>query len=270
MIDLSEAQISAAKDNDLEAVTAVVKATEERVKQLAWKYATGGGRTDQDLADDLAQTGRIAVWEALSRFKGKTVAEFFTFIDRTLKGVMSDTRKEETRHGVSRAVAADFERALSMAGGDPYEAEHLATTKEAMGARRMSEEMAYAARLSYQGLEYLDAPVKGHESDNPGDFLTLADTLAEHAGVPADLLEPSDFARARRKHTTEKVHDTLNRMGDQQRTVLMALTGIDPVGYYGTEHDEELAADYGIPRHRMCVIRSKGKDRFASLWTAAG
>lgn len=273
MIDLSEAQISAAKDNDLEAVTAVVKATEERVKQLAWKYATGGGRTDQDLADDLAQTGRIAVWEALSRFKGKTVAEFFTFIDRTLKGVMSDTRKEETRHGVSRAVAADFERALSMAEGDPYKAEHLATTKEAMGARRMSEEMAYAARLSYQGLEYLDAPVQDasfHNADGSYGHATVADTFAERAGVPADLLEPSDFERERRKRTTEKVHDTLNRMGDQQRTVLMALTGIEPVGYYGTEHDDELSADYGIPRHRMCVIRSKGKDRFASLWTAAG
>ncbi|MBD0712574.1 sigma factor [Streptomyces sp. CBMA370] len=269
MIDLSEAQIAAAKANDLEAVTAVVSATEERVQQLSWRYATGSGRTDQDLAEDLAQTGRIAVWEALSRFNGTTVAEFFTFIDRTLKGVMSDTRKEETRQGVSRAVAADFERALSIAGGDAYEAEWLVTTKEAMGDRKMSPEMAYATRLSYQGLEYLDAPVKGHESDNPGDYVTLADTLVAEAGVPADLLEPADFARARRKRTTEKVHGTLNRMGGQQRTVLMALTGIDPVGFYGAEHDDDIAADFEMPRYRIPVIRNKGKARFAELWTAA-
>ncbi|MHC0429247.1 RNA polymerase sigma factor [Streptomyces sp. O3] len=270
MIDLSEAQIAAAQDNDLEAVTAVVKATEERVQQLSWRYATGSGRTDQDLAEDLAQTGRIAVWEALSRFKGTTVAEFFTYIDQTLKGVMSDTRKEQTRQGVSRSVAADFERALSIAAGDPYEAEFLAATKEAMGDRRMSEEMAYAARMSYQGIEYLDAPVKhaGAYSDGYDAEVTLMN-LVEESGVPADLLEPSDYARARRKNTTEKVHGTLNQMGDQQRTVLMALAGIEPVGYYGTEYDDDLSADYGIPRYRVKVARNKGKVRFAELWTAA-
>ncbi|OKI00160.1 hypothetical protein A6A06_23635 [Streptomyces sp. CB02923] len=265
MIDLTEDQIFAAQDNELDAVTAVVKATEERVKQLAWKYATGGGRTDHTLAEDLAQTGRIAVWECLGRFRGTTVAEFFTFVDRTLKGVMSDTRKEETRHGVSRSVAAAFERALSLAGGDPYEAEWLATTKEAMGDRRLSADTAYAARLSYQGLEYLDAPLAQSET---GESVTLADTLAAEVEVPADLLEPNDYARERSKRTGLKVRKTLNRLGEQQRTVLMGLTGIIPVDHYGTEQDEELSRDHGIPLHQVRIVRSKGKDRFAEHWPA--
>ncbi|MFC9651443.1 sigma factor [Streptomyces sp. NPDC056937] len=267
MIDLTEAQIADAKANDLEAVTAVVAATEERVQQLARRYATGSGRTDQDLVEDLAQIGRIAVWESLARFNGKTVAEFFTFIDRTLKGTMSDERKEATRQGVSRAVAADFERALSLASGDAYEAEFLVTTTEAMGARKMSPEMAYAARLSYQGLEYLDAPM-GSGPDT-GEAMTLADTLADETGVPADLLEPSDYEKARRKGTSVKVRKVLSRLGEHQRIVLMALTGIVPVDFYGTERDGELSAAYGIPREQIRVSRNKGKDRFAELWLAA-
>ncbi|MFE9256524.1 sigma factor [Streptomyces sp. NPDC006879] len=266
MIDLTEDQIAAAKANDLDAVTAVVNATEERVNQLAWKYATGAGRTDHTLTEDLAQIGRIAVWEGLSRFNGRTVAEFFTFIDRTLKGAMSDARKEETRHGVSRSVAAAFERALSLAGGDVYEAEWLATTKEAMGDRRLSAETAYAARLSYQGLEYLDAPLGESET---GESVTLADTLAADAGVPVELLEPSDYEKARRKETGLKVRRTLKRMGEQQRVVLMALTGIIPVDFYGTERDDELSRDHGIPLHQVRIVRSKAKDRFAELWIAA-
>ncbi|MFJ7419761.1 sigma factor [Streptomyces uncialis] len=266
MIDLSEAQIAAAKHNDLEAVTAVVTATEERVKQLAWKYATGGGRTDHTLAEDLAQVGRIAIWDGLKRFNGTTVAEFFTFIDRTLKGAMSDSRKEETRQGVSRSVAAAFERALSIAGGDPYEAEWMATTPEAMGDRRLSAEMAYAARLSYQGLEYLDAPLGETET---GESVTLADRLSVEAEVPADLLEPNDFAKERSKRTGVKVRKTLRQMGEQHRIVLMALTGIVPVDYYGAERDEELSRDYGIPLRQVRIVRSKAKDRFAELWTAA-
>ncbi|MFD7611010.1 sigma factor [Streptomyces sp. NPDC059828] len=266
MINLTEAQIAAAKDNDLEAITAIVNATEERVTQLAWRYATGGGRTDHTLAEDLAQVGRIAVWEGLKRFNGRTVAEFFSFIDRTLKGAMSDSRKEETRQGVSRSVAAAFERALSMADGDPYQAEWLATTQEAMGDRRLSADTAYAARLSYQGVHYLDAPIG--ETDT-GESITLADRLAVEAEVPADLLEPNDYARERSKQTGIKVRRTLSRLGEQQRTVLMALTGIVPVDYYGTERDDELSRDYGIPLHQVRVVRSKAKDRFAEVWTAA-
>ncbi|MET9602565.1 MULTISPECIES: sigma factor [Streptomyces] len=266
MIQLTEAQLSAAKANDIAAVTAVVEATEDRVNQLARKYATGRGRTDATLAEDLAQTGRIAVWECLSRFSGTTVAEFFAYVDRTLKGVMSDTRKEETRPGVSRSVAAAFESALSQAGGDPYEAERLAVLPEVLGDRRLCAETAYAARLSWQGVEYLDAPLGQSEG---AETFTLADALASKAEVPADLLEPSDFERERRNQTSVRVRRILARMGGHQETVLMALTGIVPVSYYGAEHDDELSADYGIPRSQVRIIRSKAKVRFAELWEAA-
>ncbi|UJB43618.1 sigma factor [Streptomyces sp. A1-5] len=263
MINLTEAQILAAKNNELEAVTAVVNATEDRIQQLAWKYATSGGRADQALAEDLAQNGRIAVWECLSRFSGTTVAEFFTYVDRTLKGVMSDSRKTATRQGVSRSVAAAYECALSMADGDPYAAEHVAADPSALGDRRLSPETAYAARLSYQGVEYLDAPVGQSEG---GETFTLADTLAAEAEVPADLLEAGDYERERRKRTSIRVRRTLARMSWEQSTVLMALTGIVPISYYGTERDDELAADYGLRREQVRIIRSKAKDRFARLW----
>lgn len=68
MIDLTAQQIADAKANDLSAVSAVIQATEERVLQLAAKYATTGGKFDRDLSEDLAQTGRIAVWESIARF----------------------------------------------------------------------------------------------------------------------------------------------------------------------------------------------------------
>jgi RNA polymerase sigma factor (sigma-70 family) len=266
MINLTAQQIADAKNKDLDAITAVIKETEERVSQLARHYATTSGRTDYTLMEDLAQTGRIAVWEALDRFKGTEVAQFFTFVDKTLKGVMSDERKEEQRPGVSRAVAADFEKALRIANHDPYVAEFLVTTTEVMGKRRMSADMAYAARLSWMGIDYLDAPLGGDES--PHDA-TLADTIADKVGVSEDLLEPSDYVKAAREATRKKVWYVLKKMGSQHRHVLSALTGIAPYDYYGTENDAELAEAMGVDPIRVTSIRSRAKDRFAELWIEA-
>jgi DNA-directed RNA polymerase specialized sigma subunit len=269
MIDLTFEQISDAKNNDLSAVTAVIEATEERVLQLARRFAGIGGRLDENLCEDLAQIGRIAVWEGISRFTGSTVAEFFVFVDTTVQGHMSNERKSERRQGVSREVAAIFETALSLANGDAYAAEKIAQDAEMVTAkRRLSPEMALAARLSYQGMQSLDVPVGGGADGLDGD-MTLADLLAEKIGVPADLLEPSDFERARRQATTDQVHATLDRMGRQNQIVLKALTGIDPIGFYGTEHDEELSTDHGIARNRIKVIRSLGKAKFAEMYAAA-
>jgi RNA polymerase sigma factor (sigma-70 family) len=266
VIALTEQQIADAKNNDLTAVTAVVEATEERVQQLARRYATGSGRTDLDLQEDLAQIGRVAVWEALGRFNGQTVAEFFVFIDRTVQGVMSDARKVETRPGVTRSIASEFERALSIAGGDPFEAEKVAQS-DVMGKKKLSPEMAYAARLSWQGVEYLDAPASSGDGEA---YASLLDKVADRVGVSSDLVEPSDYAKVRRDETRDNVHTILDRMGAQQNVVLKATFGIDPIGFYGTENDDEIAADFSIERHRVRVIRSLGKTRFAKLWTEAG
>jgi DNA-directed RNA polymerase sigma subunit (sigma70/sigma32) len=178
---------------------------------------------------------------------------------------MSDARKVETRPGVTRSIASEFERALSIAGGDPYEAEKVAQS-DVMGKKKLSPEMAFAARMSWQGVEYLDAPSSGD-----GDaYMTLLDKVAETVGVSADLVEAGDYERVRRNETRDNVHTILDRMGRQQNDVLKATFGIDPVGLYGTENDDEIAADFGIERHRVRVIRSLGKTRFAKLWTEAG
>jgi hypothetical protein len=65
------------------------------------------------------------------------------------------------------------------------------------------------------------------------------------------------------------VNYILKKMGDQHRFILSALTGIAPVGYYGTENDAELAVEMGVAPHRITSIRSRAKDRFAELWIAA-
>ena len=260
MIDLTEQQISDAKAHDLDAVTAVVQATEERVKQIARRTATTGGWTDQDLSEEYAQIGRIAVWEGLARFAGTTVAEFFAFMDTTVKGALSDARKVETRPGVSRAVAAQFERALTMTNGDPYKAEKLSTT-DALGARRMTPETAYAARLSWQGVEYLDAP-----AGDAGD--TLGDRVAAELSMPADLVQPSDLEAARRRETAGRVHAVLDRMGAQQRHVLKATFGIAPVLYCGTENDDEIAEALGTNQAQVRTVRSQAKTRFRERYLA--
>jgi RNA polymerase sigma factor (sigma-70 family) len=263
MIDLTPEQIAAAKANDLDAVTAVVQATEERVQQLARQYATTAGRVNADLAEELAQIGRIAVWESLSRFNGHAVAQFFTFIDTTLKGVMSDARKVETRPGVSRSVAADFETALTMAGGDPYDAERVAASP-AMGKRKMSPEMAYAARLSWQGVEYLDAPMNG-EGD---ETITLGETLADRVGLPDDLIEDADIESLRKREIRDRVRGIVGRMGAQRRYVLSGTYGLPFAPFYGEGHDAEMAEDLGVPRDRIKTVRSLAKTAFRKTWLA--
>ena len=262
LFELSEYQIARAKENDLAAVAAVVEATDDHVTRLAHHYARTSGRPDYDLAEELSQVGRIAVWEALGRFKGVTFAQFVAYMDRTLRGVLADARKRETRKGVSRSVAAAFEFALRGAGGDPYEAERLACIPELMGYRTMSPEMAYAARLSWHGTESLDIIV----TDDQDDEIALADIIPSNLGVPEDLAEPHDTERARRQSIRERVHATLNRLGEQQRNVLKGTYGIAPMPVHGTQNEDELAAAVGIDRSRVRSVRARGHARFEELW----
>ncbi|WP_183091389.1 sigma-70 family RNA polymerase sigma factor [Streptomyces radicis] len=262
MISLTEQQINDAKNNEIEAITAVIRATEDNVINLSRRYARTNGTRDDALSEELAQIGRVAVWEAIKRFQGSGVGSFISYIDRTVKGTLSDARKRETRRGVSRSVAADFERALRASGGDPFEAERVATDPEVMGDRRMSRETAYAARLSWQGADSLDAVV----TDDADNETTLGEVLPGALPVPGDLTEPSDRETRHRRAVRERVHATLAQLGEQQRAVLKGTYGIAPMPYYGTQNDEELAQALGVPRARIRSIRARAHARFETLW----
>ncbi|MGY5131295.1 hypothetical protein ACWGJW_02540 [Streptomyces nigrescens] len=229
MIDLSAETIAAAKNNDLAAVTLVIEATEERVTQLARKYATTGGRTDMALLEDFAQVGRVAVWESLSRFNGATVAEFFSFMNTTVSGLLSIERKTQTRQGVSKDAAQRFENALSMTGGDAYEAERLVQDRAAMGSefKTLSKDLAYAARISWQGSDAIDAPLNNGDDDA---HRTVADNLVSEYGTP----EEADFSPSKRSRPVSWVlvsraleaHVTVPTDADTRKAVLKALAAV--------------------------------------------
>lgn len=270
MINLTAEQIADAKANNLTAVTAVIEATEERVMQLARKYAANGAYVDESLVEDLAQVGRIGVWQAIGRFEGADVAQFFTFIDRSLNGILSDERRTLTRAGVSQQAVKDFETALTAASGDPYEAERLVCTAETMGARRMSPEMAYAARLAWQGVDALDAPVSGGDE---GQHVTLGSLVESTVGIPEDLLTTADVVSARQQATRKAVNAALGKLSERMSGVLRRDYGFRDVPHFtdGTKAsvgsaDEEMAVDMGVTVYQLQQARTKGKARFRDLY----
>ncbi|MFI6524991.1 sigma factor [Streptomyces uncialis] len=265
MTHFTAEQIAAAKRNELEAVTAVIAETESLILKRATDYATRAGTTDHDLADDLAQAGRIRVWESLEKFDGESPAQFMAYIDKALHSAMSEQRRRACRPGVTDVAMKDFETALVLAGGDPYKAVRVATTKE-MGPRKMSRDHAYAAFFAWRGMESLDK-ILGACDD--GSSITLRDVIAVESGIPADLLEPSDYSATRRATVREHVHRTLGLMGEGQRRVLKSDHGISPHRDYSLDgSDAELAADMGTTTKAVQEARAKGRTRFAALYRA--
>lgn len=243
-IRLTTRQLKAAKAGETDAVTAVLRELEPLLSSLA-------RRVDRAYAEDLTQVGREAVWTALGRFRGTTVGEFINFAHRTATGAMTDARKEQQRQGVSRTVAADFERAIRLADGDPHLAGILATTRECMGVRRMTTETAFAARMSYEGAVSLNLPVEGSGS------------LAE--ALPAN--SPEDGSEARTTAAEARTRFVLRRLGRQHRTVLELTHGI---GDHGTHSDAEIASLLGIPQERVRSVRARARRRFAELYRQWG
>ncbi|BAU83106.1 hypothetical protein SLA_2173 [Streptomyces laurentii] len=261
---LTHAQISAAKSNDLGAVEAVIRETESLVRNLAVFYAGSSDKYGNELVEDLAQVGRVTVWESLSKFEGAAPGAFMLFIRKALHTAMSECRRRETSPGVSARAAKDFEEALTRASGDPYDAERIAAS-DAMGDRKMSPEHAYAARLSWLGLDYLDRSA----ANEGGEPLTLADKIERESGVPAELITPADIASHRRTMIRTQVHRVLGLLSERQRHVLKAGFGVSPVPQYrpGAD-DDELAADMGCTRYQVQQARTKGSRRFGELYRA--
>lgn len=265
MTHFTAEQIAAAKNNDIEAITALIAETEHLVTGKARELSTSSDGIDHDLFDDLAQVGRIRVWECLSKFaEGENPREFMSYIDKALFTAMSEHRRTIHRPGVTERTARDFELAVTLAAGDPYDAVRIACTK-AMGLRKMTRDRAYAALLSWLGTDSLDRPYNAHDF---GEEFTLGDVIAAESGVPADLLDTHDYAATRSKTVRDHVHRTLGLLSDRQRHVLKADHGIAPVPLYGDMPDAALADDMGATPYQVKQARVKGKARFAALYTA--
>ncbi|MGW6754555.1 hypothetical protein [Streptomyces sp. NPDC055006] len=190
---LTFAQILAAQNSDpaalgerMAATSAVVAATESRVVKLAQSAArrmAPGGPRYMDYVDQFTQDGRVAVWEALSRFKGDSVDVFFGFIYSTVETKLLDAVRSERNPGagVDEDAVKVFGKMLVMAEGDVYLAERFARTipktKDRLGAGR-----AQAARLAWQGTSSIDKPSGSNES-------SVSDTLAAPQDeIPAEIL----------------------------------------------------------------------------------
>ncbi|WP_406113921.1 sigma-70 family RNA polymerase sigma factor [Kitasatospora purpeofusca] len=266
MLNLTEAQISAAKENDIDAITAIVRETEGIIAEAAQRHSKFSGDENRERAQDLAQEGRVAVWRAVSRFEGTTVDQFAAYIRRTIEGAITDARRAETWTGVCARAAKDFELALRYASGDPYAAEKLAVQADPMGDRKMSPEQARACRLAWQGVEYLDAPAG---VDGEGESITLGMVLAEEIEMPADLVEAVDRSAHRRKVIRTQVHHALGLLSDRMRHVLKADHGISPVPHYGAGLPTgALAEDMGITAAQVRKARYLGQERFSTLYLA--
>ncbi|MEV8015665.1 hypothetical protein AB0O76_04755 [Streptomyces sp. NPDC086554] len=176
---LSFDTIAAAQTNDLAAVAEVIAATESRIIVLADKaarrMAPHGGARLANYREEFAQVGRIAVWDALTRFTDTTTEAFFRYIYTTVERTLLDAVRSERNGGAGADPDAVkvFASMLEAADGDVSEAAKLAQTVPPKG-RRLSAERAEAARLAWQGAVSID---KVTGSDNADANGSLADTL---------------------------------------------------------------------------------------------
>ncbi|MFE4860782.1 hypothetical protein [Streptomyces sp. NPDC056670] len=268
MTQLTHTQIENAKSNDLEAVSSVIRETEELVTARARRFATTDGHIDTDLWEDLAQVGRIAVWEGISTFAGNEPAQFMAHLDQSINRAMADARREVTRPGVSIYTAKRFEKAITLSAGDPYDAEKIATS-DAMGDDKLTPELAYSARLSWVGADSLDRLIFEPGFMEGISTFSLADAISAETGVPADLLDSGDISAHRRGVIREQVHRALGLLSERQRYVLKAAHGISPVPQYvpGTD-DAELAGELDVTPYQVQQARTKGRKRFSELYRA--
>ncbi|WP_411146323.1 hypothetical protein [Streptomyces sp. x-80] len=263
---LALSTVRAAQANDLEATTTVIEATESRIAVLARKaarrMAESGPRHD-GYREEFEQMGRIAVWEALTRFDENVTTDFLGFAYTTVETMLLGATRAERNQGADPDAAKTFLSMLNRSGGDPFLAEKLAQTVPPAG-RRLSADRAHAARLAYQGADSLDAPAPG-----AGDSGEPWEPGTSNYGVPEDLITPDDITREAARVKRALVHGVLDTMGEGQSYVLRATFGIDPVPVYGNTADEDLAADMGTTPKAVREARSKGLKSFGKRYIKA-
>lgn len=250
--------IRAAQGNDLEAVTEVVKATESRIRRIAVKLSASA-----DQREEFEQVGRVAVWEAIGRFSGNSVDEFFAFMTRTVDTTIRDavrTEKNQGATGADHVALWTFAACVAAMNGDMDAAEVLSKTNPPKG-RRLSADRARAARMAYEGPVSLDMP-------NGENGSTFADLIETDYGIPEDLITAADRSRAERDLKIRTVRAVIDSMGVKQGYVLKATYGIDPVPCLGTgaEADAELAVTLSMQPKAVKTVRRQAHLSFENRY----
>ncbi|MFF4952264.1 sigma factor [Streptomyces chattanoogensis] len=279
--NLTLEQITTAQANELDAVTAVINATESRVAKLADKAArrmASGGPRYEDYREEFAQTGRIAVWEALGRFQPGTVDGFFAFIYKTVENALMDAVREERNGaaGADKDAIKVFGEMLAMADGDVFLAEKMAQTVPPKG-KRLSADRANAARMAWQGTESLDAPPaleanrdrQYSASTGGNNVMSIAEMIAGSIGIPEELITAEDLNREESRIKHAVVTSILDVMGDGQRVVIKHSFGIGGYTFYGhgaSGDDEGLADEIDSTVLKVRDARTKGLKSFAKKY----
>jgi hypothetical protein len=259
-------QINAAQNNDLSAVEAVVSAMESRIQTVAQAEARRLNRDATYFTDEFAQEARIAVWEALPRFTGETVDDFFGFMHKTLCGVLKEAASEERNPGADRDALKIFATWVKRCGGDVALAEKMCQTVPPEGGRRLGRDRAHAARLAWQGTSSLDNTFGGDDED---DF-TLTNTLASSLGIPEEFITSADISAEDKRQNHAIVHAVLDSMGALEASVLRGNFGIGGHPLFGyarnDNQDAEFAAFLGKTEKQIKTARAKGLMSFAKRY----
>jgi RNA polymerase sigma factor (sigma-70 family) len=256
---LTLATITAAQHNDETAIGEVLDAMQTRIESIARKLSA-----NDEQQDEFAQIGRIAVWEALTRFGGATVDAFFAFMYSTVDGRIRDAVRDDRSAGATGAdhdALKIFAAMVKEANGDVDVAERLAQTLPPKG-RRLSAERAYIARQAWEGVGSLNWQI--------GEFggFILADAIESDYGVPEDLIEASDRDTSDRDRKVKLVRAVLDSMGIKQAHILRATYGIDPAPCLGSDAaaNAELAAELDTTPNSVKVLRSQAHKAFEARY----
>lgn len=266
--------IRAAADNDMVAIAAVIDNMEPRVLKLAAQAArriAPTGPRFEGYREEFAQVGRIALFQALSRFTGDTVDAFHAYAHSTIHNALLDAVREERNPatGADKDALKIFASMLERADGDVYLAEKLAQSIPPAG-RRLSADRASAARLSWQGSMSLQSA--GGDDMEPMKVLEFSESARSTYGVPEDLIAKEDLDKEDRAATALLVNAILDSMGEMQREVLRYSFGIGGHPYYGhgdRGDDVGLAQVMGTDVQRVRYARNKGLRSFAKRYVKA-